>query len=316
MSFRIRPFNPEQDISGLVTLRTEIEAVDQFGANTSEAAVRAQMELPGHDPAKDRWVAESPDAPDRFIGHAWIFAQSPKRSILSVAVHPAWRRRGLGSSLFGQALARAKEHGAVQVVSGTVANNTVGNSFLRHHDFSPMGHNRFMSAPEDSLISEPEWPLNFTVRSFAEVHDLTILVEACNRCYKDMWGHRENTESSTEEFYADLMKQYPDLFPPEGIFILFAPDQSVAGVCFCSMEDQQKTIDSPAVVPEYRPLDLQRPLMQTAMRWLNSISGGSFRLQTWGDYEHAIRIYQELGFTLNEKDHMVEYLWKGDSPGT
>jgi GNAT superfamily N-acetyltransferase len=313
--FRIRPFDPGQDIPGLVALRAEIEAVDKVGTNTSEAAVRAQMKWMGHDPAKDRWVAESIEAPGKFIGLGWIFSQSPQRCVLSIGVHPIFRRRGLGSSLLGRALARAKELNAQQVVSGTEANNAVGDSFLKHHRFSAVGHARIMFAPGSEILPGPAWPQGFSVRNFVEVHDLSILVQACNLCYEGMWGHRENTELSTEKFFADMLEKYPDLFPSEGIFILFAPDHTIAGVCFCRKEDQQKIIDSPAVVPAYGQDDLLRPLVLTAMQWLDTQAGGCYQLQTWGDDERAVRIYTELGFTLDEKDHTVEYLWNGDSPG-
>ena len=311
----IRPFNPQLDIPGLVSLKTEIEAIDQVGTNTSEAAVQAQMKWLGHDPAKDRWVAVSLDNQDRFVGHAWIFAQSPKRSIVSVVVHPALRRKGLGSSLLARTLIRARELDAEQVVSGAEANNKVGDSFLKHFGFSAVGHARIMFSPENYPIQVPEWPKGYTVRNFIEVHDLSILVRACNCCYEDMWGHRENTVLSTVEFYADLMKQYPDSYPPEGIFIIFAPSQSIAGVCFCRKEDQQKIIDSPAIVPEYRQQKLLHPLMLIGMQWLDTQAKGGIHLQTWGDSESAVRIYTQLGFTLNERDHTVEYLWNGYSPG-
>lgn len=309
--FSIRLFDPEADIPGLVALRAEIEAVDRVGTNTSEAAVLAQMKWLGHDPAKDRWVAELFGTPDRFIGHAWIFSQSSKRSILSVGVHPDWRRRGIGNGLLGQALTRAKEHGAIQVVSGAEANNTLGKSFLTSHGFMPVGHNRFFSAPGNTVLPEPAWPSGYCVRRFSEINNLSILVKTCNRCYKDMWGHRENTEPTTEEYYVDLMKKYPLLYPPDGIFIVFTPDQTAAGICFCSVEEQNKTIDSPAVLPEYRSLDLQRPLLLAAMQWLDEKSTGKIELTTWGDYERAVQIYTELGFSLNENDHLVEYLWQG-----
>jgi GNAT superfamily N-acetyltransferase len=310
--FRVRLFDPEFDIPGLVTLKTEIEAVDQAGTNTSEAAVRAQMKWLGHDPSKDRWVAVSPDAPDKFIGHAWIFAQSPKRSILSVSVHPDWRRKGLGNLLLNQALIRAKELGAIQIVSSTEANNVVGDAFLKYHGFSAVGHNRFFFAPGEMIHTKPIWPAGYAVRSFAEVNDLSVLVEVCNRCYETMWGHRENTELSTVEFYDELMKQYPELFSPEGIFLLFGPDKRVVGICCCRVEDSQKVIDSPAIVPELRQLDLLRPLVLTSMHWLSTKPGGNFQLQTWGDSEHAVEIYRELGFTLDDKNHSVEYLWNGN----
>jgi ribosomal protein S18 acetylase RimI-like enzyme len=315
MSFRIRSFDPEKDIPGLVTLRTEIEAVDQVGTNTSEAAVRAQMKWRGHDPARDRWVAFSPDAVERFLGHAWIFAQSPKRSILSVAVHPACRRKGLGSFLLHHALQRAGETGAVQVVSGTEANNAAGRAFLKHQNFSAVGHNRFLSAPENTFLQGPDWHTGFSVQSYEKINDLSILVKACNQCYQDMWGHRENTEPSTKEFYADMMKEDPDYFPPGGIFILSTPAQEAVGICFCRVEGGQKVIDSPAISPAFRQHDLLRPLILTAMHWLNAQAKGDFQLQTWGDSEQAVQTYTELGFKLNENDHVIEYLWNGKTTG-
>jgi GNAT superfamily N-acetyltransferase len=309
LSFLIRTFNPEEDIPRLVTLRTDIEAVDQVGTNTSEAAVRAQMKWLGHDPRQDRWVAEAAEEQGRFIGHAWTFSQSPKRSILSVAVHPAWRCMGLGSSLLQIALQRAREKDAIQIVSGTEANNEVGRAFLECHGFSAIGHNRFLSAPEISSLPMVELPTGYSIQSFDTVNDLSILVKACNQSYQDMWGHRENTEPSTEEFYGELMRTEPDYFPPDGIFLVFTPNHVVAGVCFCRVEGGQKIIDSPAIAPAFSQKGLLRPLVLVAMHWLNGQTGEGMQLQTWGDSETAIGIYNELGFVLDENNHMIEYLW-------
>jgi len=312
LSFHIRAFKPEEDIPSLVNLRAEIEAVDQVGTNTSEAAVQAQMKWRGHDPSRDRWVVETTEAPGRFLGHAWIFAQSPTRSILSVAVHPAWRRRGLGSSLLQKALHRADETGAHQLVSATEANNTAGRTFLEVNHFFEVGHNRFLSAPSIAPLPAVEFPSGFTLQSFETINNLSLLVKACNECYRDMWGHRENTEASTEGFYSDMMQDDPEYFPPAGIFILFAPDHRVAGVSFCRMEAGQKIIDSPAIVPAFHTPGLLRYLVLASMHWLNNQAEGDIQLQTWGDSENAVQVYKELGFTLDENNHVIEYLLAGD----
>ena len=116
-----------------------------------------------------------------------------------------------------------------------------------------------------------------------------------------------------EGYLAKSMNQYPDWYIPEGIFIAFAPDGSVAGVCVARLgakvaghdEERAKTVDSPGVVPEHHHLGLQRPLTLTAMHWLRGYGSGPLDLESYGDQEDAIEIYREVGFVLQE--HYVEY---------
>lgn len=152
------------------------------------------------------------------------------------------------------------------------------------------------------------------MRNYAEVQDLSTLVEALNRCYGDMWGHLENTKGAMNEGYlAENMNKYPHHYDPEGIFVAFAPDGDVAGVCVAILgakvegqdEEQEKIVDSPGVVPEHRHMRLQRPLTLTALHWLRSQGPGSIKLESYGDGEKAVDIYRELGFALEV--HYLEY---------
>jgi mycothiol synthase len=230
--FAIHLFRQDEDLLQLVRLRIEIEAVDQVGNDTSEEALRTSMNWPGHNPARDRWVVEALDNPDKLIGYAWIRAQSGERTILYVAIHPEWRQRGLGSALLDHALTRAREHGATHVTAAANVRNTAADAFLCHHGFYPAGNNRFMRAPTAISLAEPSWPAGYTVRSYAEVQDLSTLVEVFNRSYSDMWGHRENTKGAmNEDYLAEAMQKYPEWYVPEGLFIAFASDGDVAGVC-------------------------------------------------------------------------------------
>jgi mycothiol synthase len=310
-----RLFQKNRDLAGLVHLRWEIEEFDHAGNDVNESALIETLNWPGHDPHKDRWVIEKPGEPGELLGHAWVRAQSPERTVVYVAVHPDWRRRGLGSSLLERSITRATEMGATHVTAAADIKNKGADSFLLRNGFSHAGNNRFMRAPAEVPITDPAWPDGFYIRTYREVQDLSTLVDAFNRCYGDMWGHRENTMGAMNVAYlAERMKKNPQHYHPDGLLIAFAPDGNIAGVCVAVLGPQtsgqgstrEMIVDSPGVVPELRHLGLQHPLTQAAMRWLRSQAPGPMDLESYGDGEEAVAIYQELGFVLQE--HYLEYV--------
>jgi mycothiol synthase len=210
------------------------------------------------------------------------------------------------------AIARAQEKGTRQIVSGARATQKAGQEFLKANHFVAVGNNRFMKAPANTPIEAPRWPKGFVLRTFAELGDVAALVAGSNGCYTDMWGHRENVEPASMAHFQENMTKSPDYYVAEGIFVLFAPDGEVAGICFNRLdrEAQQKVIDSPGIVPAYRHLGLHRALVQASMHWLDTQAEGMFHLDTWGDFAEAVQIYEELGFRLDEANHLLEYLLK------
>ena len=90
----------------------EVEAVDR----SDEAAVRATMRWPGHDPASDRRVIVDSERQGQLIAHAlaWKGDHEPAADV-AVAVHPDWRRRGIGAALLARAVDRARAMGATAV---------------------------------------------------------------------------------------------------------------------------------------------------------------------------------------------------------
>lgn len=310
----IRLFERDKDLAGLVQLRFDIEVIDHAGNDLDETAVIETLNWPGHDPEQDRWVVEAPENPAKLVGHAYMRIQSQERTAIYVAIHPSWRRNGLGSALLDRARARAREHGANHATVAVEVKNWGAKEFLRRHGFRHAGDNRFMRAPAGIPLSEPCWPAGYSVRTYAEVQDLATLVEAFNRCYGDMWGHLENTQGAmNEDYLAENMNKYPQHYNPEGIFMAFAPDGHVAGVCVAILgpkpkgpdNEREKVVDSPGVAPEHRHLGLQRPLTLTTMHWLRGDGPSSINLESYGDGEQAIEIYRECGFALER--HYLEY---------
>jgi ribosomal protein S18 acetylase RimI-like enzyme len=55
-SFRVRSFQNPHDLFRLLQLFDEAETADQLGEDISEATIQEQLEAPGHDPDRDRFV--------------------------------------------------------------------------------------------------------------------------------------------------------------------------------------------------------------------------------------------------------------------
>jgi mycothiol synthase len=308
----IRPYAPTVDLLWLLRLLTEVEAADQDGEDVTEAFLHEQLTWRNHNPELDCCVVEEPGKPDNLIGYASVSGRAGTRCTLYVAVHPDWRRQRLGSALLARAIHRAGETGAIETTVYAGARNDSANAFLRYHNYRPVGDAWTMHLPADAQPAEPAWPDGYSVRSFADVQDFALLAEVLNQGYGDMWGHAQNREPSTAESLAETV---PVLWPPEGIFIAFAPQGGVAGLCLGipgkSNGDQDSEVvdvlEGPGVVPEHRHLELQRPLILTVMRWLRSQEHREIQLLSYGDKEPAINIYRDLGFTLAA--HFVAY-WR------
>lgn len=285
----MRQFRPDTDLLPLVRLLTEVEAADRDGEDTSESAQRAWMNGPNHDPRQDRWVIESPDQPDGLIGYGAIYTPTSERAAIYVAVHPAWRRRGLGSALLECVLNRARESG--RSYASVYANE----------------HNAAAGIPLEEVV----WPAGYFMRTYAEVQQVSTWVEAINRSYEDLWGHGENTPgTATEEKFASRVPGWNQ----ESMFLAFAPDGKVAGFCqmFLNTEHVAETLggaadylNGPGVVPEHRGQGLYRPLILTAMHWQRAHSSRAITLELYGEDEQTVAIYQAVGFTLLQ--HFIAY---------
>ncbi len=299
--FVIRPVDLEADVPRLVRLFDEVEAADQAGNFTSEAMVRARLQQPGHDPARDRWVVTEPDHPDRVIAHGMV-ARSPEAPFawLGVQVHPRWRRRGLGSALLPRALARARALGASYANTGTGAHLTGAHAFLTKHGFRPRNTFVEMQILPEVPLADPVYPPGYTVRTYAEVNDLPTLLTAYNRGFI---GHFEHHDETAEELAHWLTLPH---IRPEGFFLAFGPAGDPAGICAAIANPDRSAargrptgyIDSLGVVPEHRRKGLGRALLLEGMRWLRANGQEVIELNAVGDNEMALPLYEGVGFAV------------------
>jgi ribosomal protein S18 acetylase RimI-like enzyme len=300
----IRPYRPERDLPALAELVSALQ-----GSTLTADQVQAMISWPGHDPSRDRFVAA---LGNRLVGMGYLFLQPLPRSFVKVYTHPDFRRQGIGRALVEFLLAESRQRGARHATSGVPLSNEVALAFASACGFEVVGEERYFTAPADLYFPGPQLPEGFAIRSVAELGNAQHFADACNRCYHDMWGHSENVEPVTVEKIEEWRRQYPNILRPAGMFVLFAPDGSPVGVTRADRggegAEEYRIIDAPGIAPEYRPLGLQRALVQAAAGWLQHNGSGHYQIETWGDSDDAARIYEDLGFQLIEGSRSIEFV--------
>lgn len=294
---KIRSFSPEADIPRLLSLLACAEASDQERMETSEETLRLQLNLPGHDPHHDRWVIDCPADLSSLAASALIrLAPGSDHADANILVHPDWRRRGLGSALLSRILDRAHqlEAGSVQIYASASLNAAL--SFLHKHAFQPLGAYTELRLAEDVRLPPVTWPYGYTVRSYEDVQDLSLLTQAMNLGYIPLWGHQQVSE--------EQMSSWLPEFNLAGIFLVFSEKGRVVGISRVEPSPERSRInnkptgyiDAPGIVPQHRRLDLYRALVLTGIRWLRDQGQALIEMESWGDKLEVLNMYRELGF--------------------
>lgn len=293
----VRSFMPDEDIPLVLSLYQAVEAIDREGKYISEQALQAQLDLPGHDPSKDRWIVVSPDDPRAVIASALVHvAPGNTHAEANIIVHPAWRRLGIGSTLLVDIIQRARQLNArsIEIYANTC--HPAATAFLQKHAFMAMGAYTEMRLRREVRLPPVIWPYGYTMRTYAEVQNLSTLTEAMNLSYITLWGHQRVSEKQMSTWLPDFNQQ--------GLFLVFSEKGRVVGICRTepSPERTSKTgvptgyIDAPGVVPQHRRLDLYRALVLTGINWLRNQDQQLIEMESWGDKLEILKMYRQLGF--------------------
>lgn len=297
-----RSLDLQRDMPALVHLLTEVEQADHAGDDVTEAALREQLTWSGQDPALNNWVVALPDSVS-LVGYGLI-QKTPDddNADLHIAIHPAWRRRGIGSELLVRLLERASQLDARALRTYVNVQNEGADLFVRGHGFEPVSTYTRLSISSKQTFPEPLLPQGFTTRSYDQIERVDIYAEAINRGYQGLWGHLQSTPEGNAAWLSQLNHA--------SIFLLFAPDGTIAGICRADLSEHLTTergvptalIDAPGVVPEYRAANLYLPLMLTAIHWLLPQGPTRLELESWGDAPATLALYRSLGFTVMKEE--------------
>ncbi|GAA2820675.1 GNAT family N-acetyltransferase [Kribbella solani] len=185
----------KSDVEAWAVLAADVEKVDQDGVNLGVEELTEQLEAPGLDLARDT-VALWADG--RMVGFGMAGVSSAVVDVDRVrtegAVHPEWRRQGLGTALVRWLIRRAQElhvdtHPEVPgvVAAGTISTNVGATTMFSGFGFEEVRYYIDMRRPLDQPVPEVPVADGFRVIPFELAYDDAVR-QAHNEAFQDHWG--------------------------------------------------------------------------------------------------------------------------------
>jgi [ribosomal protein S18]-alanine N-acetyltransferase len=140
----------------------QVVAIDQLSFANPWSAESYHYELVVNQ-ASHFWVllAPTPPAERQVVGYAGFWLIVDEAHIGTVAIHPLWRRRGLGEKLLVRLLGQARDLGAVLATLEVRAGNRVAQRLYERHGFVQVGRRKkyYQDNGEDALLLTVRFPL-------------------------------------------------------------------------------------------------------------------------------------------------------------
>lgn len=296
-AFIYRRFHLQGDLAALVCLLQEAAQADATGEQVTEASLREQLTWSGQNPACNHWVAVLPNS-DTLVGSGLLQKlPSDLNADLHIVVHPSWRHQGIGTQLFSHLLARATELDAQALRAYVPVGNKAASLFVNTHGFAAVSTYTRLSVTGTQSFPTPLFPPGFTTRRYEQIEQVALYTEALNRCYEGYWGHLHCRQEDVAQLLLHL--------DHAGIFLLFAPDGTIAGTCRAHLSKPPSQeygpsivlIDAPGIVAPYREANLALPLLLTVLHWMLPQHPATIELEAWGEEPRILAHYRVLGFT-------------------
>jgi mycothiol synthase len=306
--FEIRPMTRD-DAVAVNDLMAAAEAVDRAEEHYNVDDVIEDLGNPMIDPAKD-WMLIALDGV--VVGQSRLMPRAPSDGALSVgldgAVHPAYRRQGIGSRLVPLMVERARayvqERGddLTPVITGSApSDNTDLASIFEKQGLHPERWSFLMLADlgGEAVASEPALPDRYTLHTWEGV-DHDELRDAHNRAFHGHPGFTPWSSPMWSQWVADSRS-----FRPTLSLVARAADGAVAAYVQTSEFDataeasgiREAYVSKVGTIEEHRRRGLAGTLLQIALRRYRD--AGFDRAALDVDSENpsgALGVYERVGF--------------------
>ena len=302
-----RRYRGESDLPAMLRVYSAVHEADGIEEVTTLEQLRLNYaNLVNCDPARDMVVAE---VDGELVAYARVFWQDLVEGGRSYEcfgfVHPAWRRRGIGTALLRHNEARLQEIAASHEgvtpkwLSSEGVESDAGNlALLRGAGYQPARYYYDMVLASLDAIEAPPMPDGLEIRPVTR-DQYRAIWEAEAEAFRDHWGEMEWTEEDWRRFEAD-----PDMADPSLWRVGWDGDQ-VAGVIVTTVPGEENErhgrrrvyVAGVSVRRPWRRRGLARALLARSLVAAREIGFTSASLGVDSDSPTGANdLYQSLGF--------------------
>ena len=300
-----RRFRGEIDYPGMVAILDTCNIADHLDyINSVEEIAAVFAHLKNCDPYRDMLCAQVGDETVAFSRVWWVEESETSRLyILLGFVHPAWRRKGLGTAIlrYNENHLReiARDHAARERIFRTWATDQEYGALalFAQAGYSPVRHYITMSRPIDAPLPNVPMPEGLEVRPVA-ADCIHAIWDAKEEARRDHWDYRPATEQDFHRWTTNR------LFAPELWKIAWDGDQ-VAGMVLNRLDKEQNEkygrkrgySEGIFVRRPWRRRGLARALLVQSIQMFRQLGMEEMALGVDTQNPHgALALYQSVGY--------------------
>ena len=171
----------------------------------------------------------------------WDIRAVPVSPWVWARVHPDYEGLGIGTYLLTwaeerlqQVFERVPDDARVVMRCGSISTHEPTKHLLQDYGMTPIRYFWTMRIVLEAPLTLPQLPDGMVIKTFAEVDDLTAVVQAVDEAFQDHWGYVPQPLDETVQDWQDWLAK-DEKFDPILWFLAMDGDE-IAGVSLCRPE--------------------------------------------------------------------------------
>ena len=276
----------EAEITSVLRLRTDAEAVDHLVALNEAAVLRLRRP---HPTTRHLLVSEDGD----LVGYAQL-ELGTEWSAGQLVVSPSHRREGVGTQLLRRLIMESSTPLRVWAMGDTPAARALalGVGMVRQRELL------IMERRLDNELPEPVIPSGVQIRAFVPGQDEQEWLRVNAAAFA---SHPEQALIDLDDLNDRMAESW---FDARGFFVA-TKDGSMIGFHWTKQhQDQLGEVYVLGIAPWAARRGLGKALLLTGLRWLQQQGNSRVKLYVESDHQAAIELYLTYGFATASRDVM------------